>query len=143
MLKKVPNYNRFCSISNRFWREQFFIVFFPNIFKIFEMLKNVFLLASTIYMSDHQISSVWLYLEPLLRNVQIIFLNFFNFSIFKMFKNVLSRSLKIHVMPKFCLFHSFSYGFWFLNLFVLKWPPFGQFWPDFCQKRILVVPTRF
>ena len=47
------------------------------------------------------------------------------------------------VITKFRPFHSISYGFWVLNFkfkfknwIFLKWPPFGQFWPDFCQKLI-------
>ena len=73
--------------------------------------------------------------------------NFWNFlkffEIFEMFKNVLLWSLTTSVITKFRPFRSISYGFWVLNFkfkfknwFFLKWPPFGQFLPDFCQKLI-------
>ena len=38
-----------------------------------------------------------------------------NFEIFVLLKNVFLWSLKLPVIPKFCTFHSISYGFWVLN----------------------------
>ena len=76
------------------------------------------------------------------------FLNFFKilkfFEFFWNFWNVQKCFALIIDNPritKFRPFRSISYGFWVLNLkfknwFFLKWPPFGQFRPDFCQKII-------
>ena len=67
--------------------------------------------------------------------ILIFFLNFRNVQ--KWFAVILYTI----VIPKFCPFRSISYGFWVLNFnfkidFFFKWPPFGQFLPDFCQKLI-------
>ena len=68
---------------------------------------------------------------------------FFFAEIFEMFKNVVLWSLTRYVIPKLYLFRSISYGVWgykiefkFQKVILFKWPPFGQFLPDFCLKLI-------
>ena len=52
---------------------------------------------------------------------------------FEMLKNVLLWASTIHVITKYRPFRSIS------NRFVFIWPPFGQFWPNFCQKLISAI----